>query len=839
MNTRKNRAKRAHSNQDEYVVELDEGGDSPHNDSDDQEEARKSRIRDSNKSFNRRMELLKTWSDHWSDFTTRDGEAYPQQKAKDIIKKFKKIECPIEKCDKSFTSIGGLKYHYARCNITRSYKCKVCNPFTEYSTRGEILRHMILSHYDDLPPLDGEQKEIANSYLSCENRTEKSKKIRRISADTEASCNGQLLIKAFYDLQTRVYLSNDYPNRPFKDWQTFTKDWELMSSEFERKQYYPPELDSVKFKSNRENAWRNLKAGGSMTLMNDKKGSPSSIVFYTGGINTASAWQPKSYYDPLSNVTPDLIAISVNACSMDQSSSYKDSQTMEGCIQFWTVGGSTQGDSCNNMRVELSYAIGHNYGTIFEMLWCPLGTSWQPEVNTGDAISRLGLLALACGDGQVRIFSIPHTSCLLEKVVRRTAGSVLEAIPFFRVKPIASLVPPGVGLSTDYQPTACKSITWSLENNQRYIAAGYTNGNVALYDLSNSSPIIYANAGGQHIYQPLKSWIAHGAPVTGIAMTSTESIDKTLIATGSSDRQMKIWHPLDLSSCLTSDRAPITKILWDYRFRGVVTATDTAFTSFNNRVSYRYPITEGNHTVTVSAHRSTVWGLANSMITNAIATSDGAGELFVMPQLINRSLHKRDRNILSTHSLYTLIPQVLNTVQDRNNSASGHRFNGSSSMVEDNLAAQAVLVNTTNNEVDENGLEADADFSVVEREIANKPTKFLLPIEHRPVETYSEFKDKFGLEFLSYNHMTTKPDAKLPDSCIRAGDTKNIYCDRPCDYPFSSINNVSWSPNASTFSYLLSVTQVGLCRLDRVQIVEQINKGYIDSIILQSKQNAN
>lgn len=842
MNTRKNRVKRTHSSQDDYIVELDDISHSPRNDSDDQEEARKSRIRDSNKEFARRMTILQTWSEYWSDFTTRDGEAYPQQQAKDIIKKSKKITCPIEKCNKSFTSIGGLKYHYARCNITRCFKCKVCNPFTEYSTRGEILRHMILSHYDDLPALNDDQKEIANSYLSCENRSEKGKKIRRISADTEASCNSQSLIKSYHDLQNRTFLSDNYSNRPFKNWQSFAKDWEVMSSEYERKQYYPPESTSVKFKSNRESGWKILNSGESMTLMKDKKGSPISTSFFTGGINTASAWQPKSYYDPLSNSTPDLVAIAVNACPMDQSLTFKDSRTLEGCVQFWTLGNSAEGDGCN-MEVELSYAVGHNYGTIFEILWCPLGTSWQPQVNTGDAISRLGLLALACGDGQVRILSIPHSSSLLEKMAKRTAKNILEAIPFFKTRPIATLMPPGVGPSTDYQTTACKSISWGLESNQRYIAAGYTNGSVALFDLANDSPILYMNSDGQHIYQPLKSWIAHSAPVTGIAIASADSLEKTLIATGSSDRQVKVWHPLDLNSCLASDRAPVTRILWDYRFRGIVTATDTAFTSFNNRVSYRYPIADGNHNVTVSAHRSTVWGLSNSIITNAIATSDGAGELFVVPQLINRSLHKRDRSILSTHSLYTLIPQVLNIRPDRNsteNCINAPEDDRSPTNNEMNCSsAQAVLVNSTNNETDENGLEADADFYIVEREIANKPTKFLLPIEHRPVETYSEFKDKFGLEFVSYNQTTTKPDSKLPESCIRAGDPKNIYCDRPCDYPFSSINNVSWSPNPSTFSYLLSTMQVGLCRLDKVQIVEQVNKGYVDSILSQNKHKAN
>lgn len=865
MQTRKKRTKRLRIDED-YVADADDVSvsSSHHLDQDDEDALRKSRIRDSNKEFNRRMTILQTWSEYWTEYTLREGEPYPKQRTKEIIAKSKKVACPIESCGKTFTTPGGLRYHYARCNLERNFKCIVCNPPLSLTTRGEILRHMIHSHYKELPELNDDQKEIANAYLSCEHKYEKVKKDKKFS-NNEAISTAQNLVKSFYELQRRVFQSDNFSNRPFKEWQLFIKDWEPMIYETDRRRFYPPEMESVRFKANAENDWKVVKTGESIVFQRDAKNSPTSALFYTGGINTASSWLPKPLHDSQSATTPDLIAISVNCCSMDKSYSFKESQAGEGCIQFWSVR-----ESVNKLYISLSYMVGHSYGTIFEMMWCPLGTSWQSQVDTGESLSRVGLLAIACGDGQLRILSVPHTMNLLTKTSCRTSESTLESIPVYKVRPTACLVPPGVGPSTNYQTPACKTIQWNLDDNQRLIAAGYSNGNVALFDLANNSPILYTNHECQHIYQPLKCWVAHGAPVTSISMLSN-SIEKTLVATGSTDRQLKIWNPMDLNSCLTSDRPPITNTLWDYRYRGVVISTDSAFTSFSNRVTYRYPVVEGTHSITISTHRSTVWGLANSIITNSIATADAAGEVFILPHLAYKSTHRREKSTSTTHSLYTMVPQLIEedspqlvTLENSSDSViidgqyldTGLNANSIRSNTDLNIQASSNLSNTGHpnaksstlsniprgakrseaaiggdiNPDSDDDSDAENCFSN-ERHVANKPTKFLIPIEHRPVEAYDDFKKKFGIQFINYNSSNTS-DAKLPESCIRAADIKNIYCDRPCDYPFSSINCVSWSPNTATFSYLLSASHIGLCRLDKVSIVEQVYRGYVDSMKL-------
>lgn len=836
MNTRKTRAKRMKLSGD-YVV--NDCSTSSSIDPDEQDEVRKSRIRDSNKEFAKRMTLLQTWSNYWSDYSTREGEAYPQHEARAIIKRTKKISCPIATCDKVFTSIGGLKYHYARCNIQRTYKCKVCAPPMPLATRGDLLRHLVISHYTQLPPLNVEQKKIANTYLACESRQERSKKDsfgKRTTGDSEPGRTGHVIVRAFREMIEEVYNSQKFAERPYRDWVSYTRDWDPITLEIDRRRYHPPEIESVHFRLASLDESIVIRTGESIILKKDKPGMPSGAIFYTGGQNTAVAWLPRSFLNQEQFMSTDLIAVAVNCCSMDTSHNYKESQSSENCIQFWTLAEQLNQNGEVESKAALSYIIGHSYGTIFDMKWCPLGASWQPnQADSGKLLPRLGLLALACGDGQIRIISIPHTESVLSMAVTKISNNLLSSTPVFRVKPLTCLMAPGVGPSTDYQKASCKCLHWNIEDNQRLIAAGWANGNVALYDLGTKNPMIYSNNHGRHIYQPLKCWVAHGAPVTGIAISS-RSVKNTFIATGSLDRTIRLWNPMNLKACISTDRPPVTKITWDFRYRGVVNATDSAFTSFNNKVTYKYPAADCHHNITISTHRSSVWGLANSIVTSAVATSDAAGEVFVMPKLTNRNKRGADKNYLGTNSIFSMIPYAL---RERERGKDLENIPAALQNLSNinNRAVGITIIGGQDKKAEDEADDEEEDDEVereyiAERTLAYQPDKFLLPEGSRAIETYPDFKANFGLNFVHYesHSIDSRMDQRIPESCSRAADPKNIYCDRPCDYPFSSISCVEWSPNVNNFSYLLSASQIGLCRIDKIQIVEQIYRGYVETL---------
>lgn len=868
METRRTRGKRI-----KYDVEFkcDSGEISDQNDPESLEDIRKSKIRDSNKEYAKRMTILQAWSDHWSDYTTREGDAYPKKEALAILKKSKKILCPIESCKKAFTTFGGLRYHYARCNIERCFKCKVCNPPTDSKTKGDLLRHMVRSHYDQLPGLDDEQKEIANTYL---NTTANLKKRTSITdRETHVNCYGT--VRSYFDMIEKAFTKSSNEQPSFRDWLTPSGDWELVTYETDRHRYYPPEIESPRFKVS-SSEWKSLRAGESIITDN----SSLDVIFYTGGISTAGAWIPKPFFDSTAtDAMPDLLATAICCCPMDKTLYYKDVKDLRGCIQFWTTQVSSIESTCKiTTKPELAFIVGHQWGNIFEMSWCPLGTSWQNPVYLSDIkdntpMSRAGLLALACGDGQIRIISVPHLQNLDAAASSNakfgtnihTAGrDVLSYTRIYRVKPVACLAPPGSGQSTDFETPACTSICWNLEDNQRLLVAGYSNGNIALFDIANYSPILYNSVEHYHIYRPFKTWFAHGLPVTGVALLS-DHLERTLVATGSRDRQLKLWNSMDLNTCLASDRCPITRVLWDYRFRGIVTSTEASFTSYTNRVSYRYPALDGSHTtVTVATHRATVWGLASSIITSSLATSDEAGELIIA--VYGRPIHKRDRNPLNAHSILTVLPHPvdnpsshchsvtvansashiqqqqqtnssssvypgLQTVNDRETLANKlvQQNDGGNLVVSVNENSFVITEPVTGIDLDENNEDNNHEdvYGLAERSLANKPSRFLLPMGHRAVETYADFKQNFGLDYVVYEQLQPERDQKLPESCARAGDIAKIYCDRVCDYRFSSIIHVSFSPNANSFPYLMSISHIGLCRLDKIKVVEQAYRDHV------------
>lgn len=62
----------------------------------------------------------------------------------------------------------------------------------------------------------------------------------------------------------------------------------------------------------------------------------------------------------------------------------------------------------------MSYAVAHNSGTIWCLEWCPSGCYQDESLNNckreneiESSLKRMGMLAAACSDGNVHIYSLP------------------------------------------------------------------------------------------------------------------------------------------------------------------------------------------------------------------------------------------------------------------------------------------------------------------------------------------------------------------------------------------------------------------------------------------------
>lgn len=63
------------------------------------------------------------------------------------VRKKKRVKCPLEGCSQSYSSVGGLKYHYKRCGIELKFvwKCKLCG-YEAVKGNRLIIQHLWSDH---------------------------------------------------------------------------------------------------------------------------------------------------------------------------------------------------------------------------------------------------------------------------------------------------------------------------------------------------------------------------------------------------------------------------------------------------------------------------------------------------------------------------------------------------------------------------------------------------------------------------------------------------------------------------------------------------------------------
>ncbi|GFY43279.1 general transcription factor 3C polypeptide 2, partial [Trichonephila inaurata madagascariensis] len=255
--------------------------------------------------------------------------------------------------------------------------------------------------------------------------------------------------------------------------------------------------------------WIKLKCFESITHEGSNK-----ATFFVGGPVQSSAFCPT----PRNKIVNQYIAVA-SSHTLFNRHSYTNTKSFGGFIQFWNLG-------CLHENLELKQvpsmelAIYHTHGLISQMKWCPK--------ECYDAASkRLGLLALSCSDGFVRIYSIPQPNLMPKRHSNGTS-------PVYCTSPSVMLTPLFGGPCSATRKSMATCIDW--HKNGQQIAAGFGNGTICLWMLKTSTLVSkYDEKGLLHI-QPYKIFQAGGTPVTSIAFAPLmncrwlvcSSFDKTL-----------------------------------------------------------------------------------------------------------------------------------------------------------------------------------------------------------------------------------------------------------------------------------------------------------------------
>lgn len=358
------------------------------------------------------------------------------------------------------------------------------------------------------------------------------------------------------------------------------------------KAFLPQDTSSIRFRLNNTHfAAGTDDAEHSLKRFEAKLFDNNSVIF-TGGPVWAMAWVPQ----PGPNTT-QFLALSTHRTHAQ--TPYSDSSAEPGFIQVWKI----KIDKEQNLTdvPVLSLGIGHCYGKIWGLDWCPSGI-WEDAVT-------LGGLAAACSDGTVKVIKVQYP-----RKGRRYLKSEKN-----------KTLTPGTGSQGH-----CLSVCWYRGPGHRYLAASFISGLVGVWDLAAESPILDTEAGTL----PILSWLAHSSSVTGVSFATSDTEFPQYCVTGGSDRSYRFWDLRDTCTPIQEvKRGMVTSVSWIPGQPAAAVSHDDVYLQAHTQTL----VTESGFSRTGSqpiiGQNSCVWDQSVSAWLGGLAVCTAAGELvlYMMP----------------------------------------------------------------------------------------------------------------------------------------------------------------------------------------------------------------
>ncbi|EDV23595.1 uncharacterized protein TRIADDRAFT_58397 [Trichoplax adhaerens] len=245
----------------------------------------------------------------------------------------------------------------------------------------------------------------------------------------------------------------------------------------------------------------------------------NSAALFVGDPVWTVAWCP---IPDDAELTEQYVAISTNKAQTHAHNIYK-CETTRGIIQLWNCGKLQKRQ--DKIVPYLALGITYDYGPIWDMKWCPSGCWQQQTYEKSDLSSRLGLLAMACGDGKVRVLrrvlyinyddnninlTVPQPASL------RQQQKTKEVI--FNIIPHAILIPKYDDITNSGQAIC---LAWMSSNQHRFLAAGFADGTIAIWDLMTESRLLLCNHFNEsqmtRYYFPFRIIAGHDSVIRSIA----------------------------------------------------------------------------------------------------------------------------------------------------------------------------------------------------------------------------------------------------------------------------------------------------------------------------------
>ncbi|XP_070368485.1 general transcription factor 3C polypeptide 2 isoform X2 [Equus asinus] len=349
----------------------------------------------------------------------------------------------------------------------------------------------------------------------------------------------------------------------------------------------------------------------------------------------AAPYLPQEEKSPLFSVQreglpEDGTLYRINSPDMNETHPLSQLHSGPGLLQLWGLG-TLQQESCPGNRAHFVYGIACDHGCIWDLKFCPSG-AWELPGTPRKAplLPRLGLLALACSDGKVLLFSLPHPEALL---AQQPLDAVKPAI--YKAQCVATLQVGSVQASDPSECGQCLSLAWMPTRPHHHLAAGYYNGMVVFWNLPTNSPLqrIRLSDGSLKLY-PFQCFLAHDQAVRTLQWCKANS--HFLVSAGS-DRKIKFWdlrRPYEPINSIK--RFLSTELAWLLPYNGVTVAQDNCYASFGLcGIHYIDAGYLGFKAYFTAPRKGTVWSLSGSDWLGTIAAGDISGELIaaILPDM--------------------------------------------------------------------------------------------------------------------------------------------------------------------------------------------------------------
>ncbi|KAG8967024.1 hypothetical protein FRC03_010871 [Tulasnella sp. 419] len=197
-----------------------------------------------------------------------------------------------------------------------------------------------------------------------------------------------------------------------------------------------------------------------------------SYVFHAGGPIWGIDWCPIFEEDAKVRSTCQYLAVApFPSYEYSPAIGSRVARPFPSCIQLWSFGpGSGNNESLegiDKVRCELVLCI--ESGPAYQLKWCPLPSNdpWSQNVSNSVSTRKLGVLGGVFGDGSLSFYAVPDPEDI-------RLGSDGQEPRFIHLKePL---------LRIELEDASFWCFDWA---NSELVAAGCTNGNIALYHVKN------------------------------------------------------------------------------------------------------------------------------------------------------------------------------------------------------------------------------------------------------------------------------------------------------------------------------------------------------------------